>query len=138
MFYNGVTLNEIHRSNHQDSVNGIHGMSPVGFVRFSHLNRHSAWAEKGIVGRGVLLDFHNWRLANNIAYEPFKTGSISLDQLKQVAKAQGTDIRFGDILLVRSGYIAAFNNISKEQAEVYASVVPPAISGVEQSEGVLE
>lgn len=121
MFYNGVTLNEIHRSNHQDSVNGIH-----------------AWAEKGIVGRGVLLDFHNWRLANNIAYEPFKTGSISLDQLKQVAKAQGTDIRFGDILLVRSGYIAAFNNISKEQAEVYASVVPPAISGVEQSEGVLE
>lgn len=138
MFYNGVTLDEIHRNDRQDSVNGIHGKSPVGLVRSSHLIRHSVWAQKGIVGRGVLLDFHNWRLANNITYEPFKTGSITLDQLKQVAKAQGTDIRFGDILLVRSGYIAAFNKISKEQAESYASVVPPTISGVEQSEGVLE
>ena len=25
VFYNGVTLDEIHGSNHQDNVNGIHG-----------------------------------------------------------------------------------------------------------------
>ncbi len=97
-----------------------------------------AWAEQGIVGRGVLLDFHSWRLANNLAYEPFKTGSITLEQLKAVANAQGTEIRFGDVLMVRSGYIAAFNELSKEQAEAYAAVVPPTLSGVEQSEGVLQ
>ena len=77
------------------------------------------------------MDFHNWRLCNNIAYEPFKTGSVSLSQLKAVAESQGTEIKFGDILLLRSGYIAAFNKIPKDQAEAYASVMPPALSGME-------
>lgn len=106
--------------------------------RSTHQTRPSAWAKKGIVGRGFLLDFRNWRLCNNIAYEPFKTGSISLSQLKAVAKSQGTEIKFGDILLLRTGYIAAFNKLSKDQAEAYPSVVPPNLSGVEQSEEVLE
>ena len=84
------------------------------------------------------MDFHKWRLANNIGYEPFKTGSISLNQLKAVVKAQGLELKFGDILLLRTGYTAAFNRISEEQVQIYASVVPPALSGVEQSEDVLE
>lgn len=84
------------------------------------------------------MDFHKWRVANNVGYEPFKTGSISLNQLKAVVKAQGVELKFGDILLLRTGYTAAFNRISEEQAEIYASVVPPALSGVEQSEDVLE
>jgi hypothetical protein len=59
------------------------------------------------VGRGILLDFHSWRLAQNppIIYDPFKRDSITLEQLKAVAKAQGTEIKFGDILLIRSGIL---------------------------------
>ena len=62
-------------------------------------------AEHGIVGRGVLLDYHSWRLAQDppIPYDAFKQGSISLKHLKATAKAQGTEIKFGDILIVRSG-----------------------------------
>lgn len=62
-------------------------------------------AEHGIVGRGVLLDFHSWRLAQDpaIPYDPFKTGSIPLEYLKATAEAQGTKIEFGDILIIRSG-----------------------------------
>lgn len=62
-------------------------------------------AEQGIVGRGVLLDFHSWRLAQDVAipYDPFKAGSIPLKYLKATAEAQGTEIKFGDILIVRSG-----------------------------------
>ena len=77
-------------------------------------------------------------MVNNVAYDPFKTGSITLDQLKAVARAQGTEIKFGDILIIRSGYINAFNKLSKDEAEAYASVVPPTLSGVEQSDAVLE
>jgi hypothetical protein len=46
-------------------------------------------AEQGIVGRGILLDFHSWRLAQNppSPYDPFKTGSIPLKDLLAVAKA---------------------------------------------------
>lgn len=90
------------------------------------------------MGRGVLLDFHSWRLANNIHYDPFRTGSITLEQLKAVAEEQGTQIKFGDILIIRSGYINAFNGLSRDTAEAYASRVPPALSGVEQSEAMLE
>ncbi|KAL2038705.1 hypothetical protein N7G274_008463 [Stereocaulon virgatum] len=71
------------------------------------------------------------------AYDSFKTGSITLDQLKAVAESQGTEIKFRDILIIRSGYINSFNKPSKDQAEAYASVVPPNLSGVEQSEAVL-
>jgi hypothetical protein len=62
-------------------------------------------AEHGIVGRGILLDFHSWREAQDppIPYDPFKTGSIPLKYLKATAEAQGTTIKFGDILIIRSG-----------------------------------
>jgi hypothetical protein len=50
-----------------------------------------------------LLDFHRWRLAKGMEYEPFKTGSIKLKDLKAVAESQGTEIKFGDILIIRSG-----------------------------------
>ena len=60
-------------------------------------------SHRGIVGRGILLDYHTWRQENNIPHEAFKTWSIKLDHLKQVAEAQGTEIKYGDILIIRSG-----------------------------------
>ena len=60
-------------------------------------------SEHGIVGRGILLDYHSWRQQTNVAHEAFKTGSIKLEHLKEVAKVQGTEIKHGDILIVRSG-----------------------------------
>ena len=60
-------------------------------------------SERGIIGRGILLDYHTWRQANDIPHEAFKSGSIKLEHLKEVAKAQGTEIKYGDILIVRSG-----------------------------------
>jgi hypothetical protein len=65
--------------------------------------KSTAWSEKGIVGRGILVDYHAWREANNIPHEPFKTGSIPLKYLKATLEAQGTELKFGDILIVRSG-----------------------------------
>lgn len=67
------------------------------------MNGIQAMAEQGIVGRSILLDFHSWRLEQGIEYDPFKTGSIPLKYLIAVAEAQGTETRFGDILIIRSG-----------------------------------
>ncbi|KAL1650215.1 hypothetical protein SLS58_001026 [Diplodia intermedia] len=119
-FYNGVTLEDIH-GEHATNVNGIH-----------------AWSEKGIVGRGILLDWHSWRLKNNVGYEPFKAGSIPLAQLQAVARDQGVDIKFGDILLVRSGYLAAYKALEKTELSALSKVMPPPFTGVEQSEEVLQ
>jgi len=62
-------------------------------------------AEHGIVGRGVLLDYHSWREAQDppIPYDAFENGDVPLTDLLAVAEAQGTEIKFGDILFTRTG-----------------------------------
>jgi len=84
------------------------------------------------------LDFHEWRLEQGREHDAFATSSISLADLKSVAEAQGTEIRFGDILLVRSGYMHAYNRLEKEKIEALREKTPPSFAGVEQSEEMLE
>ncbi|KFZ09990.1 hypothetical protein V501_05376 [Pseudogymnoascus sp. VKM F-4519 (FW-2642)] len=123
LFYNGTTEQEIVGEGAGDKL-GIHNM-----------------AEKGIVGRGVLLDFHRWRkeTGGSPDYNPFATGSITLGQLKEVAAFQGTEFRRGDILLIRSGWFAAFEELDEENKRFHAlREGPPQLSGLEQSEEMLE
>ncbi|KJX97369.1 hypothetical protein TI39_contig502g00002 [Zymoseptoria brevis] len=122
-FYNGVTLDDIH------GTNGVTATNTLGI---------GAWAEKGIVGRGILLDYHAWRQKNNVSHSAFETGSISAETLRQVAKDQGTEIKFGDILLLRSGYMDAYSKLSREEIEAYRSKQPLTFTGVEQSEDMME
>ncbi|KAL8738841.1 MAG: hypothetical protein Q9181_000445 [Wetmoreana brouardii] len=121
-----VSLWTIH-SNETSTVNGIHGDTPPfpSSAAFDTDVLHiAAWAERGIVGRGILLDFHSWRLATETPYDPFETGSITLEQMQAVLRAQG--------------YLHGYKQLSHEGIEALASVVPPQLSGVEQSEAVLE
>jgi len=96
-------------------------------------------AEQGIVGRGVLLDFHSWRLAQDppIPFDPFQSNSIPLTHLEATAEAQGTDIKFGDILLVRSGYLSTQIQKTEDELSSLKDVMPPTFGGVEQSEEML-
>lgn len=123
VFYNGVTLDEIHGTNGvaKTNANGI-----------------GAWAEKGIVGRGILLDYHAWRVKNGKEHNAFETGSISAETLRAVAKDQGTEIRFGDILILRSGYLDAYSKLSREQIETQRSKQPLTFTGVEQSDDMMD
>lgn len=104
----------------------------------SNVNGVHAWAEKGIVGRGVLLDYHEWRLKQGREHRAFEKGSIPCRDLLQVARDQGTQIKFGDILLVRSGYVNAYNKLSRAEVEALKAKSPPELVGVEQSEEMLE
>lgn len=120
-------------------IHGAGGGGCDGHGGRTTINGIQAMAEQGIVGRGVLLDYHAWRLRHkpDAPYDAFAAGSIPLEDLLATAREQGTEIRFGDILLVRSGYMAAYN--SKTAAEIAAlqAVNPPSFAGVEQSEEVL-
>ncbi|KIM95449.1 hypothetical protein OIDMADRAFT_45284 [Oidiodendron maius Zn] len=123
-FYNGVTLDDIFGEN-RTLVNGI-----------------QAWEEKGIVGRGVLLDFDRWRRANNVEYRPLvgNRDAITLDHLKAVARSQGTEIKFGDILIIRTGFTVAYNKLTDDEITQMMSVPVNGgqASGVEQSDAMLE
>lgn len=91
----------------------------------------------GIVGRGVLLDYAAWADANGLEPAIFETTSIPASTLKDVAAYQGTTLRENDILFVRSGYIRAYDKLSKEQRQALADMkVPPAI-GLESSEATV-
>ena len=95
-FYNGVADDRI-----------LPDSPDIGINRF---------AERGIVGRGVLVDVarhlaRSGRRLDHAAGEPFP---VSL--LDEVASSQGVDFRPGDILLMRTGYLDwYFNQITKEQ-----------------------
>ena len=123
VFYNGVTLDEIH---------GRNGVAKT------NRNGIGAWAEQGIVGRGILLDYHEWRLKHGIEHNAFETGSIPAATLKQIAKDQGVEIKFGDILILRSGYLDAYNKLSKDEIEVMRGKQPLTFTGVEQSDEMME
>lgn len=122
-FYNGVTLDQIHGTNgvEKTTVNGIH-----------------AWAQQGICGRGVLLDYHEWRLKQGRTHNAFETASISADDLKAVAKDQGTEIKFGDVLIIRSGYMNAYNKLTRPEIEKLRAKQPLKFTGIEQSEEMME
>ncbi|KAI0119328.1 hypothetical protein F4814DRAFT_236141 [Daldinia grandis] len=126
-FYNGVTMDDIHgvgAGGARTTVNGIH-----------------AWAEQGIVGRGVLVDYHSWRLAQPAAdlkpYDPFKSDAIPLGDLQACLSAQGTEVKFGDILFIRSGFTATYPQKTDTELSAYQAVVPHHFGGVERSEAML-
>ena len=59
------------------------------------------------MGRGILLDYHSWRLkqkdARYTGFDAFSSYAIPLQDLKACLADQGTEVKFGDILIIRSG-----------------------------------
>lgn len=63
------------------------------------------WHDRGgLVARGVLLDYRAYAQAKGIEYTPFSRHVITVADLEAIAAHQGTEIRQGDVLFVRSGF----------------------------------
>lgn len=87
------------------------------------------WAEHGIAGRGVLLDYRSYANKKGINYDPYDYYPISFEELYQCGKdqgidirpqAQGGDIKIGDILFVRSGWVEAYHTKGEEERAALA------------------
>jgi hypothetical protein len=127
-FYNGVTMEEIHAPN--STIIGMQG-NP------STILAHLAWAEKGIVGRGVLVDYYTWAL-EHAPYNPLEQYSIPFANFKECIRSQNLTFRRGDILIVRSGFTVSYSKLDIPAREAKAAINPAHFSGIEQSEEVLE
>ncbi|KAI0159353.1 hypothetical protein BJ166DRAFT_529974 [Pestalotiopsis sp. NC0098] len=92
------------------------------------------WHARGGVGRGVLLDYYAYAKERGIAYEPMSRHVITTDELEKVAAAQGTELRTGDILLVRAGIAEAFEGLTGEEQTEMMVKGQGAMVGVEGSE----
>ncbi|KAL2828400.1 hypothetical protein BDW59DRAFT_178828 [Aspergillus cavernicola] len=105
-FYNGATASD------------IIGPSPTTRCSIHH------WATHCIASRAILLDYKHYAETHSANYDSCTSHSISLASLTACAVSQGLDIRPesaggdikpGDILLIRSGFIQRYNNLTPEE-----------------------
>lgn len=78
------------------------------------------WADKGIVGRGVLCDIDGYR-----AVEHADRDSITADDVRGALDAQGVSVEVGDILLVHTGWLDWYRGRSPaDRAAIAANRLP--------------
>ncbi|BFZ60311.1 hypothetical protein YB2330_001347 [Saitoella coloradoensis] len=95
--------------------NGLHHDDVLGGAKTTRNGIHN-WVERGgIVGRGVLIDWAAWADAKGIEYNPVSRHEIPVAELDEVAKAQGTEFKHGDILIVRTGFVRWHDNASTDE-----------------------
>jgi kynurenine formamidase len=104
----------------------------------SHLEaRHRLTARPLTVGRGVLIDYYEFRKGS---YDPFGPVLITPEDIKACAQAQGTDFKYGDIFIIRTGWIQKYNNTTYEERKRLSETKPIEFvhAGVAQSEAMLD
>ncbi|KAI6344243.1 hypothetical protein MCOR25_011101 [Pyricularia grisea] len=109
------------------SYNGFKA-TPDNVVASSAAPTVDKWhARGGVVARGVLVDFKRWADANAKAYHPFDAYRITVEDLEEVAAAQGVEFKPGDVLLVRTGVTEVWEAPSEED---FAKIMRRTISGL--------
>ncbi|KAF3914131.1 hypothetical protein AA313_de0207623 [Arthrobotrys entomopaga] len=82
------------------------------------------WSSHGFSGRAVLLDYRSYADSIGVKYDTATPHAISLEDLRACGKhqgidirpaSQGGDIRIGDILLIRSGWVEDYYKRSPEE-----------------------
>ncbi|MCJ1473079.1 hypothetical protein MMC13_001729 [Lambiella insularis] len=113
LFYGGRTMDDYHGSG-ATKVNGVQVM-----------------AERGICGRGILVDYVSYAQKHGKTFNFMDRHSIPASDLKAAASEQGTSFHPGDILFVRSGFTAFYESMNKEEQSALSNSNPPSFSGVE-------
>jgi kynurenine formamidase len=101
----------LHGSTHWDALCHV-GCPEVGYYNGARPAEATArngvehMARRGIVGRGVLLDLAPRLHARGFDYDA--ASPITVDDLEAARRDQGVELRAGDILLVRTGWMAHY------------------------------
>lgn len=94
-------------------------------------------ASHPIVTRGVLLDWYSYALDKHLPHSPFTNQSIPLCELLEVAQEQQVSFRRGDILLIRTGWTAAYNKLTDAEKIDLGGRENRASCGVEATEDAI-
>lgn len=95
------------------------------------------WARRGIATRGVVADVARWRHAQGRPISPGKRDVITRDDLLGTLQAQGSVVQPGDILLVRTGWLAWYRGLGGEERAALAAQ-PLVTTGLEASEATAQ
>jgi hypothetical protein len=100
-FYNNSATDDMHKvENNPETFLGTHN-----------------FAEQGIVGHGIWANFARWRERKTlnkelVDFKCFKATPIKLEWIKHALQEQGTEVGFGDTLVVGSSSMAAYRKLS--------------------------
>lgn len=92
-------------------------------------------AQRGIIGRGVLLDLPRFFAARGEFIEPNQRLEIHTSVLDEAAASQGVDIRIGDILLVRFGVDSFLQGLIRDPESHEMQYAAP---GLQQDDSTLQ
>ena len=113
----------------------------------SHKCSIHLWREHGMTGRGVLLDYKAYAESKGIHYDTSTRHAISYDDLVEVGKwqgldirpaAQGGDIKPGDMLFIRSGWTKDYYARTDEQNAKLAEREDGTWAGVKQQSEMID
>ncbi|KAK7202881.1 hypothetical protein BZA70DRAFT_291690 [Myxozyma melibiosi] len=94
---------------------------------------------RGIVGRGVLLDYAEWAAKKGIKYSCYgERHAIPLKDLKQIVADYNITLKPGDILCVRIGATQEYSAMCDEERKALSEVRPVVGTGIEVTEETLE
>ena len=112
-FYDGVRVEEIRDG--RNARLGIHH-----------------WADK-FVGRGVLVDIVALRRAEGRASDPLRKDAFDVAEIERALAAQGTTMHPGTILLLRTGWMEAYEQLDDDRRQAMGSFENIASLGLEPS-----
>ena len=96
------------------------------------------WAERGIVGRGVLLDVEGWVRTQGRSLDWTRREVFSVGDLEACASAQDTTIEEGTILVLRLGWETGFNSAAPEQRQAFSEARTISLLGIEGTNAMVE
>jgi hypothetical protein len=88
-------------------------------------------ARGGMVARGVLIDYAAYAEEKGIAYHSMDGKRITVAEIEDVAEYYGVQFRVGDVILIRTGFTEAIDNLTQENM---MKMMQGTLSGVHGSE----
>jgi kynurenine formamidase len=88
------------------------------------------WARRGIAARGVLLDVARVLERDGVVFDPFDFHPVGPSLLARAAAEQGVELRTGDVLVIRTGWIEAYERLSGEARIALAEEGRPGSPGL--------
>jgi kynurenine formamidase len=85
------------------------------------------WAQRGIVGRCVLVDMERHRAARGRPLQMDAPDPIEPDEVCAALEDQGTIVQVGDILLLRTGWTSWYRSLGPEQRASIGKVSSPGL-----------
>jgi kynurenine formamidase len=96
------------------------------------------WARHGIAGRAVVADVGRWREAQGRPLRLDEPDPIAPDEVLACVADQGTEVREGDVLLLRTGWLGWYRTLDQQgRTEVAASLACPGLAPGEATAAML-